>query len=56
MAKPIIFRCPTTSENVQHFLEDYDADEEDAYEAVDCPACANTHFINKATGKVLGQE
>ncbi|MFX9373919.1 hypothetical protein ABTO04_19560, partial [Acinetobacter baumannii] len=55
MAKPIIFRCPSTSENVQHLLEDDDADDED-YEAVECLACAKIHFINKATGKLLGEK
>ncbi|MGY3529303.1 hypothetical protein [Bradyrhizobium sp. USDA 4452] len=42
-------------ENVQHFLEDYDTGEEDAYDAVDCPACANMHLVNRATGEVLGR-
>ena len=55
MAKPIIFRCPSTSENVQHLLEDDDSDDED-YEAVECIACAKIHFINKATGKLLGEK
>jgi len=26
------------------------------YHAVECTACQRTHFVNPATGKVLGQE
>jgi hypothetical protein len=28
----------------------------DAYEAVNCPACARLHFVNKATGKLLSEK
>jgi hypothetical protein len=27
-----------------------------AYEGVDCLGCAQVHFINRKTGKVLGSE
>ena len=29
-------------------------DHPDSYESVRCPACTRTHLINKATGKLLG--
>jgi hypothetical protein len=26
------------------------------YEGVTCPACAKLHFVNRKTGKLLGQD
>jgi hypothetical protein len=53
--KPILYRCPTTSELVQHFIaEEPDAEDEDRYDSVEYPACAYVHFINRATGKIMG--
>jgi hypothetical protein len=53
--KPILYQCPTTSELVQHFIaEEPDAEDEDRYDSVECPACAYVHFINRATGKIMG--
>jgi hypothetical protein len=53
--QPILFRCPTTGETVQHFFADEpDPTDQDRYEAVQCPACSCLHFINPATGKIMG--
>lgn len=56
----LIFRCPATSLNVQHWRPDSPAahthDDAEAYEAVTCPACTKLHFLNKRTGRLLGQE
>ena len=46
--------------NVQHW-SDEDADEDDdvrehEYEGIICPACTRLHFLNRKTGKLLGQE
>jgi hypothetical protein len=52
----ILFRCPYTALNVQYSLSD-DAsqrDDESTYEAVTCPACSRLHFVNRSTGKLLG--
>lgn len=52
----IIFKCPRTGLNVQHWLAD-DPTPEDAttsYETVTCNACGRLHFINRSTGKLLG--
>jgi hypothetical protein len=53
----LVFKCPDTSFNVQHWIED---DEDDApgnrYESVACPACTRVHFINRKTGKLLGEK
>jgi hypothetical protein len=43
--------------NVQHWLEEAEPDERHpVYEAVICKACTRIHFINSATGKLLGEE
>jgi hypothetical protein len=53
----LVFKCPDTSFNVQHWIED---DEDDApgnrYESVACLACTRVHFINRKTGKLLGEK
>ena len=55
--RPIIFRCPVTRENVQHMLDDSEfVSDDDQYEAVGCLACSQIHFVNKATGKLFGEE
>jgi len=51
-----VFRCPVTSMNVQHWLDDDDDAPENEYEAITCKACARLHFLNLRTGKLLGQD
>jgi hypothetical protein len=41
--------------NVQHWLDDDDRPG-DCYQSIVCPACARLHFINRKTGRVLGQK
>jgi hypothetical protein len=50
----IIFRCPNTSMIVQHWMDDDEPSDQGTYEAIECPACERMHFINKSTGKLLG--
>jgi len=52
-----IFTCPTTAMKVQHWLdEDEDDDKsEGRYEGIICAACTRLHFLNRKTGKLLGQ-
>ncbi len=52
----VIFKCLHTGLNVQHWLDD-DAPEDPsaAYETVVCQACSRLHFINRSSGKLLGQ-
>ena len=50
----IIFKCPRTGMNVQHWLAD-SPDAEDAYISVVCQACTRLHFIHNSTGKLLGE-
>jgi hypothetical protein len=52
-----IFRCPKTRRNVQGwFADDAPANEEEAYDSVKCPACNRMHFVNRLTGKTLGND
>ncbi|WP_213736931.1 hypothetical protein [Bradyrhizobium sp. dw_411] len=54
MSSMIVFRCPRTGMKVQTPLFKQAANEPKLYELVTCPACTQFHFINKATGKALG--
>ena len=53
----VIFKCPRTGLNVQHWL----ADEPESghprasYDSVACKACNRLHFINRSNGKLVGQ-
>jgi hypothetical protein len=43
--------------NVQIWLaKDPSTDQANDYESVTCPACLRIHFINKITGKLLGEK
>ncbi|MGX4804859.1 hypothetical protein [Bradyrhizobium guangdongense] len=53
MDRRIIFKCPQTGMNVQHWLTEADGND---YQPVTCAACTRVHFINKETGKVMGQK
>jgi hypothetical protein len=53
--RKLIFRCTQTGMNVQiHMPDAAPTDHPDAYETVNCPACARIHLINKITGRLLG--
>lgn len=54
MAQPIVFKCPQTGMNVQHWLADAPDDAKGRHSSVTCPACAKLHFIHNSTGKLLG--
>jgi len=57
MGRHIIFKCPHTGMNVQHWLDEVPERRcEDAYKSVTCPACTLAHFIHRETGKLLGEE
>ena len=55
MGRPILFRCPTTGMNVQHWLADEEPDDSE-YDQIACPACTRFHFIRRTTGKPIGQD
>ena len=53
----LIFKCPHTGMNVQHWLADGAADDYlSSYESVVCPACSRLHFINRSNGRLLGAQ
>jgi hypothetical protein len=54
----VLFRCPRTGLNVQHWLADEVGpdDPQCGYETVLCKACTRLHFINRRTGKLLGDQ
>lgn len=57
MGHHIVFQCPETSLNVQHWLETPADDKRPTtYVSVVCPACTNVHFINSTNGKLLGKD
>jgi len=56
MERPILFRCPQTGMNVQHWLADAPENAKDSHASVVCPACTKIHFIHNSTGKLLGEK
>lgn len=57
MSRYIVFKCPHTGMNVQHWFEAAaDAAETGhTHVSVPCPACTKLHFINRVTGTLLGE-
>jgi hypothetical protein len=55
MGRHIMFKCPQTSINVQHWLADTEEGEKEAYVSVICQACNRLHFIHNSTGNLLGK-
>jgi hypothetical protein len=48
------FTCPITGQRVDHVFDRRDETPlVDQYEIVACPSCAEVHFINRLTGKLL---
>jgi hypothetical protein len=54
MGRPILFKCPQTGMNVQHWLADA-PEYPDSHTAVVCHACTGIHFVHSSTGKLLGK-
>jgi hypothetical protein len=53
----LVFKCPHTGMNVQHWLDEPDSDDSHCiYETVVCQACSRLHFINRSSGKLLGAQ
>jgi hypothetical protein len=49
-----VFRCPNTGLRVQGWSADDIPDEPHSYESVPCTACGQLHFVNRSTGRALG--
>jgi hypothetical protein len=56
MVLPFLFTCPATGMYVQHWSDEDDDVRENEYEGIICPACTRLHFLNRKTGKLLGQD
>jgi hypothetical protein len=52
----LIYRCTRTGSNVQVGLTQGSTRDQDSYEAVACLACGRMHFVNKQTGRLLGDK
>ena len=52
----LVFRCLATGLNVQHQLDDTPDISDTEYERITYPACTKLHFVNRKTGKLLGQD
>jgi len=48
-----LFRCPNTRLRVQGWSEE-SSENGDTYAPVRCVACSQMHYVNPATGRVLG--
>ena len=55
MGRHIVFTCPQTGMNVQHWLADVPDEARGNHSPVVCQACTKLHFIHNSTGKLLGQ-
>jgi DNA-directed RNA polymerase subunit RPC12/RpoP len=57
MTRNLLIKCPHSGLNVQCRLDvvDDEGEGDDRYQAVECPVCGSSHFINEKTGRVLGQ-
>jgi hypothetical protein len=51
---PFLYRCPNTGQQVQGFIVDEAEEGDEEYRSVTCLACAQMHFVNSKTGRVLG--
>jgi hypothetical protein len=51
-----IFRCPTTGLNVQEWIDDEDGASDHEFLGLICAACTRLHFVNRKTGKLLGEK
>jgi hypothetical protein len=53
---PFLYRCPNTGQRVQGFVADKPEENDEEYRSVACLACAQMHFVNSSTGRVLGAD
>jgi len=51
-----LYRCPNTGFQVQGYSPEQTSDDQSSYEAITCLMCKRLHFVNPATGKMLGEE
>jgi hypothetical protein len=49
-----VFQCPNKNVRVQGWTIEDMSDDDSAYAPIKCTACRGIHYVNPATGKVLG--
>ena len=49
-----VFRCPNKNLHVQGWTIEAVTDDDAAYVPIQCVACGQIHYVNPATGRVLG--
>jgi hypothetical protein len=55
MGRHVIFKCPQTGLNVQHWLPGAPDGAKETYATVLCQACTKLHLINSSTGRLRGE-
>ena len=53
MATTFLYRCPNTRQTVQGWSAEDPTDDDNEYQSIACLACAQLHFVDLKTGKVL---
>jgi hypothetical protein len=53
---PFLYRCPNTGRQVQSWVADDPAEDDDTYQTVTCLACGGLHLVNPKTSKVVGND
>jgi hypothetical protein len=49
-----LFRCPNTTFRVQGWVAEDTSGDEATFAPVECAACRQLHYVNPASGRVLG--
>ena len=56
MMAQFLYRCPNTGQLVQGWSAEEMPEGDDSYDSVTCLACAQLHFVNRTSGRVLGAD
>ena len=51
-----LYLCPQTGYRVQGFSAEDTSEDRHVFEPVTCPVCDRMHYVNPATGAVLGAD
>ena len=50
----VLYKCPAMGIRVQGWIAEEVSGEEDTYFPLQCIACKQMHYVNPATGRVIG--
>ena len=51
-----LYRCPNTGYRVQGVIAEDVSDAAEDFRAITCLVCQRVHYVDPATGKVLGED